>query len=153
MQRLLPAVVIALACGATCFTGCGDANSHGQTLAPVQGMVKYLGQPLVNAQVVFLPDTPGQLPALGITDSSGHYELLTIVPGDGASLGKHRVKVIARGPDKTPAGTAPGTIVAGAPVEPGAPLIPEKYFSFDTSGLTAEVKEGGTTVNFDLSDK
>lgn len=134
-------------------SGCGEGNSHGLDLAPVRGTITFRGAPLADAQVVFLPETPGQLPAMAMTDASGHYELLTIVPGDGASLGKHRVSVTAREPDKTPAGGPSAAVLAGAPVEPGAPRIPERYFSFDTSGLTAEVKTEGATVNFDLADK
>ena len=139
-------LVLALV-GAVC-AGCGGGNSHGLTLAPVSGVVTYRGQPLVDAQVVFLPETPGQLPAMGITDVQGKYELLTIVPGDGASLGKHRVTVTARQNIAAPA----GPVVPGAGAS-GAALIPEKYFSFDTSGLTAEVKAEGTIADFALSDQ
>jgi len=132
--------------------GCGRENSHGLTLAPVKGVVSYQGRPLADAQVAFLPETPGQLPAMGMTDAEGRYELLTIVPGDGASLGKHRVTVTARQMSGAAAGGQAGTIVPGA-ADAAAPRIPVKYFSFETSGLTAEVKAEGTTANFELTDK
>jgi hypothetical protein len=148
MQSLKLVLCLVVAAAGALVVGCGGGNSHGLTLAPVTGLVTYRGQPLADAQVVFLPDTPGQLPAMGMTDAQGKYELLTIVPGDGASLGKHRVTVTARQQSAAPAEpVAPGT----GPT--GAPRIPEKYFSFDTSGLTAEVKSEGTTADFALSDQ
>lgn len=129
--------------------GCG-AKTEGPELAPVQGTVTYRGKPVENAFVVFLPDKPGVRLANAITDADGYYELFTIVPGDGAIIGRHRVTVTARGPDK------PGPEEDSTPgvpnIIPGDPLIPEKYFSFDTSGLTAEVTPDGITANFDLID-
>src|SRR5688572_7293366 len=88
------AAMLSAVCG-----GCGG-NSHGLDLAPVEGTVTFRGAPLPNAQVVFLPDVAGQLPASGVTDNKGHYRLMTIKPGDGANLGKHRVTVTARVPDR-----------------------------------------------------
>jgi hypothetical protein len=65
--------------------------------------------------------------------------------------GKYRVHIIARGPERPPKS---GEVVTGMPGEmmPGAPLIPQKYFAPDSSGLTFEVKRGGNTANFDLAD-
>ncbi len=120
-------------------------------MAPVQGTVTYRGQPLPKALVVFMPETPDVLPASGMTDSDGRYELMTIVQGDGATIGKHRVTIEARAPAKD----QPSDMGGGPPeqyLETGAPLIPEKYFQPDSSGLTAEVKPSDNTLDFELTD-
>lgn len=127
--------------------GCGKKDGVGT----VRGMVTYRGSPVQNALVVFMPETPGLLPASGLTDSNGRYELMTSVKGDGASVGNHRVTVTARGPDK---GRSDATVdPLGIGGEPGDPLIPIDYFMPDTSGLTAEVKPGVNTVDFALTDR
>jgi hypothetical protein len=131
--------------------GCG-AKAEGPELATVSGTVTYQGKPLEGALVVFLPETPGAPSASGSTDESGTFELMTHIPGDGAVIGKHRVSITARGPDKT---LPEGQSVSGLPggnTEPGDPLIPQKYFSHNASGLTAEVKGGSNTLDFELND-
>jgi hypothetical protein len=128
------------------LVGCG----RGGGLAPVSGTVTYRGQPVPGASVAFIPETVGALPASGLTDNTGRYELMTTVPGDGVPPGKYLVAITARGPDKPlPPGEA--SVVVGDAV-PGDPLIPERYFQPDTSGLTAEVPAGGTTADFTLTE-
>jgi hypothetical protein len=141
--------LIALVLASALAGGCGS-KSEGPEFAGVSGTVKYQGQPLENAQVVFIPDTAGAPPASGATDKNGYYRLMTRAPGDGAVVGKYRVTVAARGPDKIlPEGqTATGLL---GNTEPGDPLIPQKYFLPDTSGLTGEVKSGRNTIDFELS--
>lgn len=136
---------------AAALSGCGS-NSKGLQLATVTGAVKYRGQPLENAQVVFIPEAPGVPPATGTTDKSGRYQLMTLTPGDGAVVGKCRVSVTARGPDKVLPEGQSGSGLPGGNTEPGDPLIPIKYFLPDTSGLTAEVTQGGKPVDFDLKE-
>ncbi|MBI3462238.1 MAG: carboxypeptidase regulatory-like domain-containing protein [Planctomycetes bacterium] len=130
--------------------GCGG-DSDG--LAPVDGTIIYRGKPLPNARVVFMPETPGALPASGTTDDAGRYELMTSVPGDGARVGKHRVTVTARGPDKLLPANQLTTGLPGSNTAPGDPLIPPRYFMPNTSGLTAEVTAGGATVDFELTER
>ncbi len=143
-------LLVAVVCVSGFVAGC-DTQRDGlkDVFAPVRGTVTYLGQPLPNALVVSMPETPDVLPASGLTESDGRYELMTIVQGDGASVGRHRVTITARGPDNELSGDAIDP--AGSDTEPGEPLIPEKYFMPDTSGLVAEVKRGDNTVNFDLT--
>ncbi len=136
---LVVAVLLATVAG-----GCGQSDG----LVRVGGTVTYRGQPLPNALVVFMPETPGLLPASGLTDASGRYELMSTAPGDGVAVGKHRVTVTARGLAKELAeGELPSQFF-----EDGPPLIPEKYFQPDTSGLTAEVKSDAT-LDFKLTDE
>lgn len=127
--------------------GCSSKEER----ASVRGRVSYQGKPLGNALVVFMPETPNFLPSSGLTNANGQYELMTLAPSDGAAIGKCRVTITARGADKEAKGDQPG--LTGSNAVPGEPLIPVKYFSPETSGLTADVKPGGGTINFDLTDK
>lgn len=142
--------LVALLLAPALAIGCGS-KSKGPELASVSGTVKYRGKPLENALVVFLPDTPGIPSASGSTDTNGYYELMTHAPGDGAIVGKYRVTITARGPDKVLPGESP-TGLPGGNTEPGDPLIPQKYFVPDTSGLSGDVKSGKNTIDFDLME-
>ena len=131
------------------LVGC-TGNPGGPELAPVSGTVKYKGQPLPNAMVVFHPQGEGSFSASGMTDASGAYSLMAPPHGLGAKPGKFSITVEARGPDKPPAGQT--AVVPGGPSIQGDLLIPAKYTKPDTSGLEAEVKSGKNTFDFDLKD-
>jgi len=96
-------------------------------------------------------------PTSAVTDGDGKYELETPGVGHGALIGKHSVTITKRGPSP---GTRTGSPAVGnetrpemqAYMQPGPPLIPKKYFSPVTSGLEAEVRPGGSTINFELRD-
>ena len=132
-------------CSCLVLGGCSDPNLP--EVATVTGRVIYKGQPVPDADVSFVPEN-GDRPASGRTDSSGRFRLGTFYAADGALPGKHRISIIARGPNKP---LPPGEIGTGMPGEtmPGDPRIPEKYFSPDTSGLAREVVRGSN--DFDLS--
>jgi hypothetical protein len=126
--------------------GCGGAAKT----APVSGTVTYKGKAVPNAHVTFAPED-GRRAAEGVTDQGGRFALGTFTTNDGALIGKHRVNIIARGPDRPP---KPGESSSGMPGEtmPGDPVIPQKYFAPDTSGLTFEVKPGSNRADFELKD-
>jgi hypothetical protein len=134
---------------AAVIVGCGGSDG----LAPVDGVVTYRDKPVPNATVVFMPDAPGTLPASGITDANGRYELMTTAPGDGAHVGKYRVTITARGPDKPLPANQLTTGLPGSNVAPGDPLIPVRYFVPENSGLTADVQSGGSSIDFALTEK
>ncbi len=116
------------------FSGCGSNN-----VARVEGTVRYEGKPLEQGRVSFYP--PKGRPAFGDIQQ-GRFVLTTFTPGDGALAGNHRV-----------------TIHCDKPTDPNdafsdrVPMIPERYFHPDTSGITAEVKVGERNqFDFELSD-
>jgi len=129
------------------LVGCGGGGG----MAAVRGHVTYKGKPVPNADVTFSPEAAGGQPAAGRTDANGRFSLSTATKGEGALVGKYRVHIIARGPERPP---KPGESITGMPGEmmPGDALIPQKYFVADTSGLKFEVKRGGNTANFELPD-
>ncbi len=122
--------------------GCGQSNLP---LGKVSGRVSLHGKPVAEGTVLFVPEK-GPM-ASGALDAQGHYTLTTKSPGDGAVLGRHRVTV------------AP--VTTGAALEPGKPLapspakfpsnIPVKFQNAKTSGLSADVRSGGNTFDYDLT--
>lgn len=123
--------------------GCGPS---GLPQADVSGKVTFQGNPVADVLVSFIPEKgPG---ASGKTDAEGNYTLMTKKPGDGAVVGKHVVTI--------------SQPVQGMILEKGKPprmvpppklTIPPKFADATTSGLIAEVKDGGNTINFELSEK
>lgn len=126
---------------------CGCGGKKGLETAPVTGEVLYNGKPLPYGSVSFRPQAGS--PATGEIQSNGSFQLSTYSDGDGAILGTHAVLVNATDLD---AGTAaPAQAGMEAPVPKS--LIPEKYMSFSTSGITAEVKAGEKNhVKIELRD-
>ena len=145
-SRFVCAAVLAAACLAA--GGCGG----GPKLAPVSGTVTYKGLPLAGATVVFHPAQEGVRSGMGQTDDRGRYTLWTYTPGDGAMVGDHQVTVTLRGPaEKTPLNPAMkkdglGEAYYEQVAATGKPLIPEKYFTAKSSGLTATVVGGKSNV-------
>jgi hypothetical protein len=115
------------------LTGCNENH------ATVSGRITLDGVPLRKGDVAFY--SPGSAVATSAIDADGNYELQT--------------------------GTAPGlqpgsyqvTVVANDIIEPTQPfgslmpklITPPRYSIGSTSGLTAEVKPGHNTHNFNLT--
>jgi hypothetical protein len=79
--------------------------------------------------VTFQPDMG---PAgIGETDEDGSFRALTGRPGNTILPGQCKVAI------------APADRTRSLP-------IPRKYFSIRTSGLTAEIKRGKNTINFEI---
>lgn len=121
------------------LAGCG---SGGLPTAPVRGKITFQGKPVPNGSVVTMPE--GDMPsATGEIKPDGTYELTTYTAGDGAVLGKHTLMIMAVEDmsDKLPEERSP---------TPGL-IVPSKYTSFATSGLTIEVKQGENKFDFELT--
>jgi hypothetical protein len=129
--------------------GCGSGEKIPE-LFPVTGKVTYQGKAVPRATVVFVPEVQAKrnpkeaAPAVGRiageTDDDGNYVLAWNEKADGAPEGKYKVVITA--------------------VEPFGPedddekkranLIPDKYGSPATSGLSAVVKDDDNVSNFNL---
>ena len=123
--------------------GCGE----NRTLAPVRGQVLYNGAPLRFGSVTFQPAS-GQ-PAQAQIQPDGTFELATRGEGAGAVVGPNRVRVTCY----------EGQDPAYVPTEPqsettlGRSLIPERYTTYESSGLTVEVKpDHSESVVLELTD-
>lgn len=134
--RLVACLVAALA---LVVSACGQS---GPEMGRVRGKVTYQGKPLEKGVVSFIPTDANRQGASGPIQPDGSYELQTREPGDGAELGEYRVGITDVDPD------AFNTELPGEPVKVKS-MLPPKYQDQNTSGLTATVKSGGNTIDFD----
>ena len=113
--------------------GCGPSQDLPE-LGLVTGTVTLDGTPQPGLQVRFEPQAAAL--SVGVTDASGRYELRYTNEVKGAAVGKHTVRIEAF-EDADAAGQ-------GAAV-----VIPPRY-NLDST-LTADVKAGENTINFELT--
>lgn len=125
--------------------GCGGGASDTPPLGKVSGLVTLDGQPLAGAIVVFQP--PDGRSSEGLSDESGNYTLRYDNTNYGAKVGPHVVSITTRtdGYAKPPQNGQEGEWVKGQPE-----TVPAKYLK--PGALTAEVKAGSNTINFDLKN-
>ena len=120
--------------------GCGGDDSMGR----VRGIVTLDGDVVTRGTVQFLPRSGRG--AKGQIEEDGTFVLGTFGETDGASVGVHRVAIIAyeRGPGGRPDPTTAAKFKA---------LVPEKYLAPGTSDLTYEVKPGDNFAEFALTSE
>lgn len=135
------------------WIGCQQSGLEGTIGA--SGTVTYQGKPVEGATVVFAPEGQGRA-ASGLTDASGRFQLTTLTASDGILPGKYQVAIskteVVGGmtEEESQAYTAEH---GEPPAVTTKELLPEKYKSPATSGLTAEVTEGGVNdFTFDLAE-
>ena len=110
-------------------------KKSGPELAPFTGKVTYNGKPLRFGCVVFLPES-GRT-STGDIQPDGTFRMVTSGRGDGAVVGKNKVRITCF-TNQDPSRKGPG----GAGIALGKPLIPKKYASEETSGIEVEVQSG-----------
>jgi hypothetical protein len=115
----------------------GCSSNSGPKLAPVSGTVRYKGQPIKDIAVVF--HTEQGMLASGITDAEGKFQLSTINPGDGATIGEQKVTFVYKDPTEN--------------VNPPPSPIPLHYRTAETSGTTVVVERKSNDFTFDLTEK
>jgi len=152
MRHLVHVLVLT---GTVIFSGCGGEPGLDGTIT-VTGTVSYQGQPVEGAIVMFSPEGEGRA-ASGRTDASGRFQLTTLKPDDGALPGRYKValsKTEVEGAEMTSEeARAYYEKHRRAPTVTSKELLPEKYKKTATSGLMAEVTEGGeNNFPFDLVD-
>jgi hypothetical protein len=131
LRRSRQATVAAVIVSLSLTLGCDGTSSN---MAPVNGKITLDGAPLKTGVVSTIP-LKGRGSKGGI-NPDGTFELGTDSVNDGASVGLHKVAVLAF--DKS-AGQ-------GAEAERGKPLVPNRYLSPESSGLTIDVKAGEENV-------
>lgn len=141
MQKPSLLVLCVTAASLISLVGCG--HQDGPELATVAGKITLDGEPLPRVNLRFVPETPGGSPSFGGTNANGQYKLLFNANRQGAMLGKHRVEIEPASPE---------TDDDGKPLPTAKVVtIPKKYVQAGV--LTAEVKGGKNTVNFELVSK
>lgn len=138
------------------LVGCGETvDANRPKTVPVTGSVTYNGQPVDGATVTFMAGSSEGRGAVATTDASGKFLLTTFEAGDGAIPGSYKVTVskTAGGAPAAGGGEIMAPPVGGMPTEEVKDELPAKYKDASTSGLTADVKEGGTNdFPFPLTD-
>lgn len=142
----------------TCILLFLTAGCGGRGLGKVNGRVTVDGKPVPNGTIMFYPE--GAQGAVGSIAADGSYTLTTRKPGDGATIGKHKVAIHATnvGPGSMQEPKSLDDELKGSPANTGKILVagkvtwvvPEKYSTAEQSPLTAEVKAGANTINFDI---
>ncbi|MBU6172675.1 MAG: hypothetical protein KGQ60_02670 [Planctomycetes bacterium] len=119
--------------------GCGGG---GPEVVPVKGIVTFKGKPIGKINVMFVPsDLKGQI-AEGTTNAEGKFELQTLEPGDGATVGNYKVAF------KYVSDTIPDMPGFAGGVQPEKSPIPLKYSDETKSGITATVDANASKNDF-----
>lgn len=138
--------LIACSVSFVAVVGCGDGDSVPR--APVKGQITTGGAPVSGATVVFENEALG-VAQTATTDAQGNYEFRTF-EAEGLPLGTYQVAVTS-GRFMQPGEETKFVDVTKAPAAaPAGTTVPEQYAKAESSGLTAEVKEGNAPFNFDL---
>jgi hypothetical protein len=114
------------------LAGCGPRRP----LLPVHGRVLLDGKPLAFGSVSF-QSANGQ-PATAAIRSDGSFVLNVIGEGSGAVKGRNRVLVTCY------EGQRQAEVTSGVEMALGKPLIPERYMSYETSGIVIDIEPGMT---------
>ncbi len=125
------------------LAGCGESDS--ETMLPVEGQVRFGGEPLATGTVVLYAD-PGKGNATkheprGDIEADGRYKIFTH-PRQGAPPGWYKVAVIATEPSDPK-----------NPYSLPRSLIPERFSKPDESGLVLEVRSRPPPGAYDLDLK
>lgn len=119
-------LMLSAAAAAAASTGC----SRPAEFVPIEGQVFYKDKPLTNGVIMF---QPSKGPAARADIVAGVYKLETPGREAGARIGLNKVRIASR---ETPSN-------GDAELALGKSLIPERYGTFESSGLTADVKPDG----------
>jgi hypothetical protein len=143
MWNFLRQPLVAVFAIALLLSGCAEHD-----LAPVSGVVKLNGAPLVRGVVNFQPiggqtDNPGP-GSTGITDDQGRFQLKTPDGELGAVVGEHKVRIYSR--------NAEAPIVEDSDPRPSVELVPARY-NYQTTLKITVPPDGDDTVDFDLKSE
>ncbi len=132
-------------------------SARNPDLVRARGKVTLEGKPLAGAVGTFHPTSKGENAAVGGTDRAGNFDMKTAGLGNGVLPGEYRVTVTKFASEEKmmdPDEAKQYTAREGKP--PPAPkvsnLVPAKYATAESSGLTASVVKarGGGRFPFDL---
>ena len=126
--------ILAAALAAMTALGCGRDRGD------VSGRVTFQSQPVTEGEIVFSDPEYGTYYASPL-DSKGEYTVVT-KEGKGLWVGDYQVSIVPPR-DDPPVGTSP-------PPRPKPFVVPQKYWSAQTSGLKASVASKNESFNFDL---
>ncbi|WP_417390329.1 hypothetical protein [Gimesia sp.] len=118
----------------TLLAGCGGTTVASKPMGTVSGTVTHKGQPLTDCRVNYLSEQLGASAGGDLTED-GSFTLDGPIPAGSYSV------FISLPSEFTPAQAQSNT---------GLSQVPKKYLSASTTDLTADVKEGESSHDFDL---
>lgn len=122
------------------WTGCSKQSAPERAM--VSGTATYEGKPVEEGTIAFIPIEGTKGPVAGGVVQEGQYK---ISAANGPVIGKHRVEILGnRKTGKQMEAVPP----ASGTVDEIEQYIPPKYNT--TSTLTADIKQGDNTADFDL---
>ena len=132
--------------------GCSNLPDHVQVTVQVNDK----GVPVEGVSITFVADDGAY--AVGYTDEKGMARMYTYNPNDGVKKGSYLVRLSKYPKVEAPTGTydpatdsyGPATTVAADPNP--EPLIPRKFVSTETSGLSVVVEKAIPLLVFDVSE-
>ena len=147
--------LLGVSIGCAALAGCGRAQRWPALTEPTTAVVRLDGKPLEGALVMLGPVGKGYS-SQGTTAADGKATLTTFRRGDGAVAGGYKVLVSLQETRDNPALKLPDPAVdreaynlardqaaqAGKSFYLVRELLPQRYVSFDTSGLDAEIRKG-----------
>ena len=167
VRPTFPRWVLCVSIACAVLAGCGRSQKWPALTEPATAVVRVDGKPVEGALVMLGPAGKGYA-SQGTTAADGRATLTTFRAGDGAVAGQYRVLVSWEEVRRNPAVTIPDPAVdleahraaleaanrAGLPTHLRRQLLPERYVSFATSGLEAEIRKGvANEVVLELSSK
>lgn len=138
--------------------GCSGSEPERPNTVAATGKVTYNGEAVEGATVTFVPQDGGHA-AVGVTDATGAFSLMTFVANDGAVPGSYQVKIAKfDASQQAPAADTDGLSEDQMPSndiasQASAPknLLPVKYANTSTSGITETVGESAEENVFELA--
>jgi len=155
MKPTMARWVLCVSIGCATLAGCGRSQRWPARTEPTTAVVRLDGAPVEGALVLLGPVGKGYA-SQGTTAADGKATLTTFRPGDGAVAGRYKVLVSSEEVRDNPALNFPDPAIdreaydlakhkaaaAGLAFYLRRQLLPERYVSFDTSGLEAEIRRG-----------
>jgi hypothetical protein len=135
--------------GLALAAGCEQAADRPTTYG-VTGTVTLDGTAVEGATVTFAPSAAGGTPAVGTTNASGKYSLMSFGTEEGAIPGNYMVSVTKYAFDEGGADGEYGGAVDSGEDTGGENELPENYALAKDSGLTATVTESASQNVFDF---
>ena len=155
LKPTFPRWVLCVLIACAVLTGCGRSQKWPALTEPTTAVVRLDGKPVEGALVILGPVGTGYA-SQGTTATDGRATLTTFRSGDGAVAGQYQVLVSWEEVRRNPAVTIPDPAVdleahrvaleaanrAGLTTHLRRQLLPQRYVSFDTSGLDTEIRRG-----------
>ena len=138
--------LFACCCLATPFiAGCGDSAKPWEVVVPAIGQITFEGEPVEGAQITLVPasaEYPDTVRPSATTAAGGNFVLGTYGRSDGAPAGEYKASIVWF-----------KLVDFGSGAVRGDNVLPAKYASPDSSGITVVVNDSEANVaTIELSD-